>query len=189
MNPIAQHPYHIRDITLDDIPALANLTINSMQETFRGIVPDTALQFTEAESAANWLKFLGGEGLGDRDFLVVAQAEDGQIVGYAWGGPSVDEREYVETSVYAGELRQIATLPAYQRRGVGRILVRYVAARLSEQGIHSLRVEVLRENPNREFYERMGGQYIGQRPYDFDGIPMVMYCYGWKDTRSLYEAP
>jgi GNAT superfamily N-acetyltransferase len=79
----------------------------------------------------------------------MAEPPGGPPIGYAWGGPRVDD------PVYRGELRQIGVLPSAQGQGIGRRLARYVADRLATQGIHSMRVEVVGVNPNRRFYERL----------------------------------
>lgn len=169
----------LRDVTPDDAEALAHVLITANESAFRGLVPDQCLTFTEAESAANWRRFLGGEGLPESDNFVVAVV-DGEVIGYGWGGP------YADDPVYRGELRQISVLPAYQGRGVGRKLVACVAENLASQKIHTMRVEVISVNPNRAFYERLGAKYVSEHPYDWDGVIMSMCVYGWADTRGLY---
>jgi hypothetical protein len=61
----------LRPVTPDDANALAHVLITANETAFRGLVPDQCLTFTEAESAANWRRFLAGEGLPDGDFAVV----------------------------------------------------------------------------------------------------------------------
>lgn len=170
----------LRDVTPDDAESLAHVLITAGENTFRGLVPDQCLTFTEAESAANWRRFLGGEGVPEEDTFVVAH-EGGKIIGYAWGGPNDKDQ------IYGGELRQIQVLPAYQGRGVGRKLVSYVAEKLASQNIHSMRVEVISVNPNRAFYERLGAKYVSEHPYDWDGVTMPMCVYGWADTQGLRQ--
>jgi hypothetical protein len=63
----------------------------------------------------------------------------------------------------------------------------HVADRLAAQGISSLRVEVLRANPNRGFYERLGARYLDEHPYEQDGVVLPMCVYGWADTRALRD--
>jgi GNAT superfamily N-acetyltransferase len=171
----------VREVVPSDADALAHVLITGIHTTFEGIVPDRCLRFTETESAANWKRTLT-EGLDEGDFMFVLQTEAGIVMGYAWGGPSGDD------TLYQGELKQLVILPAYQGQGYGRLLVRRVATRLAQQGIHSLRVEVLRDNPNRPFYERLGAQFISERPHNWDGVIMPMYTYGWKDTQTLLKA-
>lgn len=169
---------HLRNVVPEDAASLAHILVTASDVTFRGIVPDKCLEFTEAESSANWQNMLT-EGLPAGDFMVIAQLESGPVVGYVWGGPRPDD------ALYRGELRQINVLPEHHGRGIGRLLVREVAHRLTEQGIHSMLVEVLRDNPNRAFYERLGGVFVFERPYNWDGVILPSYAYGWTDTRSL----
>lgn len=169
----------LRDIVPGDAGALAHVLITAEQQTFRGLVPDPCLEFTEAESAANWQQFLT-EGLPNGDFMIAAHTETGEVIGYTWGGPYDDP-------TYRGELHQIAVLPEYQGYGVGRRLVGEVARRLAEQHIHSMRVEVLHVNPNRAFYERLGAALVAEGVYDWDGFSLPNCIYGWTTIQALIE--
>ena len=170
----------LRDVRVDDAEALAHILITANDTAFRDRVPDRCLAFTEAESAANWRRTLAA-GLSPGDCLVVAERAGGTPIGYAWGGLRDDD------PAYRGELRQIALLPSEQGKGIGRRLVGHVAGRLAEQGIHSLRVEVLRVNPHRRFYEQLGASYLAECYYDWDGVLLPMCVYGWADTQPLLD--
>lgn len=171
----------LRDVTPDDGKSLAHVLITANEEVFRGRVPDECLEFSEEESATNWTLFLEQGGLPKEDFMVVAETAQGEVVGYTWGGPNIKEAEY------GGELRQISILPDYQRKGIGRRLVCHVAEQLAKQAIHSLRVEVLKVNPHREFYARLGGTFINEFPYDWDGVILPACVYAWADTSTLLK--
>lgn len=171
--------FTIRALTLDDIPALAHIVVTANDHAFRGLLPDETLDFPESESAANWRHFLEGEGLPEGDFMLVAQAENGEVVGYIWGGRNWKEK------AFAGELRQINILPAYQGQGIGRLLMCHLARRFVAQGISSVRVEVLKINPNRPFYERLGGVFVREFPYAGDVFTVPAYVYGWADIQTL----
>src|SRR5437867_3430788 len=54
--------------------------------------------------------------------------------------------------------------------------------------IFNMRVEVLRCNPNRAVYEKLGAASISERPFDWDGVILPMCSYGWADTRYLLPA-
>jgi ribosomal protein S18 acetylase RimI-like enzyme len=178
----------IRDVTPADAEALAHILVTTNETTFRGIVAEQCLQFTEAESAANWRRMLTA-GLPSSDcFLVasevvasevVASEEDPVPIGYVWGTLCSDQ------PTPTGELKQIMLLPWRQRRGLGRLLVRRIARHLESHGVQRMRVEVLRINPHRGFYERLGAKYISERPYDWDGVTMSMCLYEWPDVREL----
>lgn len=168
----------IRNVVSSDADALAHILVTAEEHVFRGLVPDKCLEFTEAESAANWQTFFV-EGMPKADFMIVAETATHQAVGYAWSGPTTNDTQY------AGELRQISVLPAYQGFGIGRLLVADVARRLAEQNIYSLKVEVLQVNPNRLFYEHLGATFVSQHLYNWDGITLPACVYGWSDTRGL----
>lgn len=167
----------LREVTLNDASSLAHILIES-NESYRGHVPDKCLTFSKEESAKNWETLLH-EGLDDGNFMLLAENSDGLPIGYCWGGPTDNQLDY------AGELKQIGVLPAYHRQGIGRHMVQEVARRLVSQGIYTLCVHVLAVNPNRKFYERMGGKYVSQYPFDWDGFQTISYIYGWKDTQVL----
>lgn len=165
-----------RDVTPDDASVLAHVLVTSIDHAFRGRVPDQCLEFPEAESAANWNKFFS-QGLPANHVMLIAQTPTGEAIGYIWGGPNTKD------SVHSAELIQISVLPAYHQHGIGRRLVCELAQRLAGQGLYSMRVEVLRVNPNRTFYERIGATYISKHPYDWEGVTLSMCVYGWADTR------
>jgi len=169
---------HLRDVTLDDIESLAHINITANESAFRGLVPDECLIFTEAESAANWRRFLGEEGLSAGDFMVIAEAADGEAMGYVWGGEHEDG---------SGVVRQLFVLPTHHRHGLGRRLVGHVAERLAERGIYRMTVEVAQVNPNRLFYECLGAMWLSEHPFEWDGVPMMMDVYQWEDTRLLLD--
>lgn len=58
-------------------------------------------------------------------------------------------------------LANMALLPGFQRRGVGSALVRFVIAEAEAQGL-PVRLQVLRSNPARNFYERLGFERVGE---------------------------
>lgn len=171
----------IRDVSANDSDALAHILVTAGNHAFTDLVPQQCLQFTESESAINWKKAFARNFLTENDVFVVAETPQKTVMGYAWGRPSNKEAEY------KGELYQIHVLPDYQGQGIGRLLLNSVAQKLSEQGINSLRVNVLQVNPNRRFYEYMGALLVSQEIYDWDGVPMIACIYGWRDISFCYS--
>jgi ribosomal protein S18 acetylase RimI-like enzyme len=175
--------YHIRDARVEDTPALADTVIEPIVTTFRGLVPDQCLSWiTRDESIANWQRWFWHD-RHDGQFLLVAELINAGVVGCALGGPQIADPQF------AGELYLLGVLPAYQGQGIGRNLVAAVAARLSRQGIQSMQVRVLSINPNRHFYERLGAQYVGEQPYDWNGVLFTEALYHWPDITCLLISP
>lgn len=171
--------YHIRDAIYDDAPALADTVIEPIVTTFRGRVPDQCLSWlTREESIANWQRWFQSDH-SDGQFLLVAELLEGPVVGCALGGPQPDDPQF------QGELYLLGVLSTHQRHGIGRHLVSTVATRLLQQGIPSMRVSVLMINPNRYFYERLGGQYVREQPYDWNGVLFSEAVYGWTNITRL----
>jgi ribosomal protein S18 acetylase RimI-like enzyme len=102
------------------------------------------------------------------------------VVGFAWGGPCRDEG-----SKYSGELLAIYVLAGAQRAGAGRALVREVAKDLLQQGMPSMLVWVLAENPSRSFYEALGGTLVGEQEIEIGGARLREVAYGWDDLTAL----
>jgi len=38
---------------------------------------------------------------------------------------------------------------------------------------------VLKSNPARKFYERMGGELIGEKQIEIGGVRLIEIAYGW----------
>jgi GNAT superfamily N-acetyltransferase len=66
----------------------------------------------------------------------------------------------------------------WQSLGIGRKLVESVAGELSRGGAQSMLVGILEENPNWEFYERLGARHVGSRPFNWAGYETREILYG-----------
>ncbi len=168
----------IRKAVLADAPEIAQIGIVSWNETYRGIVPDSHLDGMDLAERTQWTEnFLNDPKV---DFYTVVAEQDGAIIGYAAGGPNRSGDE-----VYQGELYTLYLLRKAQKQGIGRQLVQAVAAGLSERGYGSMLVGVLRDNPARGFYERLGAVYLKQGVFIVDGVEITEMAYGWPDLRVL----
>lgn len=168
----------LREAGVADAAGIARVHVDSWRTTYAGIVPDSVLaDMSYEQRTRSWEQILRERPRGG--FSYVAEAASAGIVGFASGG-----RERSGDPVYRGELYALYLLAAYQRQGLGRRLVAAVAARLQQEGLTSLLIWVLAENPARHFYESLGGQFVREQPITI-GIPMTEVAYGWKDTSTL----
>lgn len=104
-----------------------------------------------------------------KDKRTIDPAHD-KLVGYA-GGWIVD-----------GQLQilKVATDPAYQRRGIARMLIEHLANDARDLGAHEATLEVRRSNESAQlFYEQLGLQQIGVRPH----------YYSDKEDAFIYTGP
>ena len=119
-------------------------------------------------------------GTGPHECIYVAVDEDGELIGLAMGGPAADELPQTG-AVYALYVRL-----SHQGRGVGRRLVRAVAADLAQHGMTALQIGCLAANaPARRFYEALGGRLVGERLFDEEGVMLPEVAYAWADIETL----
>lgn len=64
------------------------------------------------------------------------------------------------------QLEKLFLLPAFQRRGLGTVLVKQVIERAAREGL-SVRLRVLRVNPAKSLYERLGFAVAYEEPERF----------------------
>jgi GNAT superfamily N-acetyltransferase len=165
----------IRGAGPDDAPALWRVQIATTDTTFRGLVPDDVYtrMCADVRRASRWPEWLANT----RSFTLAAEAERGELVGYATGGYARPD-----PPGWQGELYLLYILQPYQRQGIGRRLVTRVAERLAAWQLRSMVVWSLATNrPSRRFYEALGARFVeGRRIPDFD-----IAIYGWDDLTPL----
>ncbi len=83
-----------------------------------------------------------------------------------------------------GEVETLYVLDDWRDRGVGRKLMRAAAAWLAEAGCKSCFVWVLRENPSRWFYQRLGGKPTAEAVIQFAGQNVPQTAFVWDPDRA-----
>lgn len=170
----------IREATIEDAPAIARVHIESWRTTYGGIVPEDYIgKFARDERERVWRKILDDPAR--RQFVCVAEAEDGRLVGFVSGGAARGE-----ANGFSGEVYAIYILDAHQRRGIGRRLTAALGRRLLRAGYDSMLIWVLAANPARDFYAALGGAIVAEKPAEIPGADeLIEVAYGWKDIRRL----
>ena len=157
----------VRELKESDIPALARLHV----ETWNATYAPFGMRGPSAEvREAQWREAFAQN---DADwFCFVMESADGRLVGYAQGNRS-------DNPDYEGELRKIYLLSDYQRRGLGRRLMRHVARRFLDRGIKSMWLYGDARNPSRFAWLALGAHKTDNDPGNGN--------YGWHDLRPLAE--
>jgi ribosomal protein S18 acetylase RimI-like enzyme len=161
--------FRIRNATKEDVPALAQLHVQTFNETHRGgrsggpSCELRAQQWREAFSVTDgsW-------------FCFVVEEENGEFVAFAKGKPHDGG-----VPGFAGELNKIYALRRVQRQGVGRLLLCNVARRFLSQGVTSMLLFGEATNPSNGFYEAFGAERLYSDSGEFHG------GYGWRDLHVL----
>jgi ribosomal protein S18 acetylase RimI-like enzyme len=173
----------IRAATIEDVPAIARVHVDSWRTTYKGIVPQRILdELTYEGREGLWRRVLSPD---NASFVYVAE-EDGHIVGFACGGPARED----EAPNHAGQLYSIYILQEHQGRGFGRRLFEAVVRELARRGLYSMAIWVIADNaPACGFYEALGGRKVYERQEEADDIVLEEIGYGWDDIRALAGGP
>jgi len=174
--------FSIRPAQPDDAPSIARVHVESWRSTYKGLMPDETLANLSTERRESfWRDVISNHDASN--FVYVAEMDDGQVVGFASGGPERDGHP-----VYKGELYAIYLLQAYQGQGIGRVLVTQVARKLVETGHNNMLVWVLTGNAACHFYEAMGGKEVARKPLNLNDTKFEEIGYGYDDIRLLAQA-
>ena len=112
----------------------------------------------------------------------VAVADNGIVLGFGSCGPNRGDR------FFAGEIFTLYVGLDWQNLGIGRRLVIALFRRLVAAGRPSAIVWVLRDNPSRFFYERLGGRQVSHRSLPVGGAMIEAVAYGWRDLPRFLAA-
>ena len=75
--------------------------------------------------------------------------------------------------------------PEFQERGIGRRLLAAAFTAMVDKGYGCSFLWVLRDNPSRYFYERVGGMPVAERRERLWGCTLDEICYGWPDLTKI----
>lgn len=172
----------IRQATLEDSSEIAKVQVESYRTVYRDIFPPAYLEhFTLQEQEQDWRELLSSD---DHEVLYVALVNE-KIIAYALGTSNEDEGFPFESELVALHVRE-----KHQRNGIGRALFAAVAKALQAKGNNSLFLWVAAKNPARAFYEKLGGELVGEKPWvnnSYFGTRIFEVAYGWHDIRSIFE--
>lgn len=153
-----------RDATVADIPALAELHVTTWNATY-----NTSRGPSVATRTWQWNEVFAKPDR--RDFVLVLENRDGQLIGFTWGKPGDGE--------FAGHLSKIYLRWEYHGLGLGRRMMAETARRFLERGIDSFILFAELSNPTLGFYDRLGGERLLDDRGQFSG------AYGWRDVKKL----
>jgi len=165
-----------REAKFEDIPQIARVHVESWQKSFKGITPQEHL---DKMSVENRLKAFE-EAFSQEPFykMFVAVAPENKIVGFAdFGAAQIDES-------FGAQLFAIYFLPEFQRKGIGENLFRLCQKEMAAHGFESMCLDTLEISPYRKFYEKMGGQVVGESKHSLAGIEFKTLIYGWRDLKE-----
>ncbi|MCY9514670.1 GNAT family N-acetyltransferase [Paenibacillus apiarius] len=169
----------IRDAEAKDAANIARVHVESWRTTYHGLVSDEFLSGLSIESRKQmWTQTM--EQLTADKCLLILEDPNGQVVGFAMGGPS-------RSAEYPGraELYALYLLEQAQGQGFGRKLVQAFARRMLESGFTSMLVWVLEGNGALHFYRRIGAEAIGNTEIAIGGERHTEIVLQWNDLKAI----
>jgi L-amino acid N-acyltransferase YncA len=161
--------FAIRLAVPEDLPALVALHVRTWADTYPNVKQPPSLALREQQWREQFQLTDGSW------FCFVLTNPKGELIGFAKGTmPSS-----TDSSDVSGVLSKIYLLREYQRLGLGRRLVGHVARRFLSQGVHTMVLFGIPQNPSCAFHEALGGERLFTENGEFHG------GYRWPDLQRL----
>lgn len=191
----------IRRARAADAAAIGAVHVATWRSCYAGVLPDSYLaRLSALGQAAGYEQAITDRRNGHAIFVAVAsgpdapadvprggshadpQGERGTVVGFVSGGRAR------RPGLAQAEVETLYLLDDYRDRGIGRRLMRAMAAHLAAVGCRSAMLWVLQDNPTRWFYLRLGGRPAAQENICFAGQSMDQLAFVWDPIDSLLAA-
>jgi GNAT superfamily N-acetyltransferase len=163
--------FTIREATEHDLPALAALHVQTWNDTYWTVRNPPTIEIREYQWREQFTVKDGSW------FCYVVQNREGRLIGFAKGLLY----NHADLPEFGGELSKIYLLLEYQRLGLGRLLMGYVARKFLSMGINSMVLFGIPQNPSNRFHEALRGERLYSKKGEFHG------GYGWRDLQKLAE--
>jgi ribosomal protein S18 acetylase RimI-like enzyme len=181
----------IRRARPSDAISIAAVHVAAWRSAYPGILPDDFLaRLSVPRQAAYYDAAIRSASTGV--FVAAASGTDvppgsgSRIVGFATAGRARGG-EFIR-GLAEGEVETLYLLDDWRERGMGRKLMRAAAEHLAETGCKSCFVWVLRDNPSRWFYQRLGGKPVAEAVIQFAGQKVPQTAIVWDPIERLLAA-
>jgi GNAT superfamily N-acetyltransferase len=173
-----------------DAISIGSVHVAAWRSTYPGILPDDFLaRLSVPRQAAHYdaaIRSATGVFVAAASGADVPPGSGSRIVGFATAGRARGG-EFIRR-IAEGEVETLYVLDDWRDRGVGRKLMRAAAAYLAEIGCKSCFLWVLRDNPSRWFYQRLGGKPVAEAVIQFAGAKVPQTAFVWDPIERLLAA-
>jgi ribosomal protein S18 acetylase RimI-like enzyme len=166
----------VRAASWDDIEGMARVSVDTWRLTYKDILPKAYLErmrLVRQETQRSRMMHAPGV-----HHFVAVEPSAGEVVAFVSCGPTRNG------GAASGEIYELYVQNGYQGRGLGRRLFRAAMDRLARDGHERLVVWVLNENPNFNFYPRMGGWLHAKKTIRVGGRAVDETAYLWPLDRA-----
>jgi len=173
----ADPPVTVREGDAADLDEVAALRVRSWDDTYRPLIDGGALDhLLDVGQHRRDIERVLNE---NDSLLLVAQDHDHALAGFALSHLARDGEPFLES---------LHVQPRWRSHGIGARLLRATAARWAAGGHNSLSLHVVASNLRaKSFYDRFGGEEIGEFVDDWRGAQVPQAIYRWKDLALLQE--
>jgi ribosomal protein S18 acetylase RimI-like enzyme len=179
----------IRRARPSDAAAIGLVHVTAWRSTYPGILPNGFLSRLSVRHQAAQYEMAMRHGVGVH--VATASGADAgpaggpaRVVGFATAGPA----RAGSVGLGEGEIETLYVLDDWRERGLGRRLMHAAAEDLAAAGCTSAFLWVLRDNPSRWFYERLGGRVGAEAIVRVAGTTVPQVAYVWPSIKKLEEA-
>lgn len=183
----------VRRARPSDAAAIGAVHVATWRSAYAGLLPEAFLaELSVIRHSSGYQKAIADRRDGHAIFVAVASGTDappgqdtregGVVVGFVSGGRSR------RPGLGQGEVETLYVLDDYRERGVGRRLMRAMAAHLAAVGCRSAMLWVLEANPTRWFYLRLGGRAVAHETIRFAGQMLEQIAFAWDPIDTLLAA-
>jgi GNAT superfamily N-acetyltransferase len=180
----------LRKARVADAIAIGAVHVAAWRSAYPGILPDAYLaKMSVSRQAAHYdAAIRGGTGVtvATASGADVPAGSGPRIIGFTTAGRA--RAEIAGKRLAEGEVETLYVLDDWRERGVGRRLMRAAGAHLVDIGCKSAFLWVLRDNPSRWFYLRLGGRPVAEQTIQIAGQTVAQTAFMWDPIELLLAA-
>jgi GNAT superfamily N-acetyltransferase len=181
----------LRKARVADAIAIGAVHVAAWRSTYPGILPDAYLaKMSVSRQAAFYdAAIRGGTGVtvATASGTDVPMGSGPRIIGFTTAGRARGA-DIAGKRLAEGEVETLYVLDDWRERGVGRRLMRAAGSHLVDIGCKSVYLWVLRDNPSRWFYQRLGGRPVAEQTVHIAGQAVAQTAFVWNPIELLLTA-
>ncbi len=152
---------NVRSFDPGDLEVIKQITV----EAFSGVSIDEAAELAFGPiNGRDWkwrkARHIDADVAREVDGILVAESDQGEVVGYI--------TSWQDTEAGIGYIPNLAFVPAWRGRGLGRLLIQLVLDRFRESGLSHAKIETLAQNDvGHHLYTSIGFREVARQAHFF----------------------